>query len=240
VRVTTTFRAIVNGTSGDTRLDPVEAHFLRTILIVRGPIAGGHGEKGKTATLQLSVPEGRIDDIHRLFVEDKTAPLSGAVRLDGTLLWPPGPAEFLKKIRMDLGFGIDAGRFRSPTTQSAIDRISKSAQGESKHEAEDDPRTALSDLRGGVSFRDGVATFRGVSFTVPGASATIHGTYGLTDHRVDLHGILRTPGKLSDTTSGFKAFILKAITPFFKKKHDVKVVPFKITGTFKNATVGLD
>jgi hypothetical protein len=33
---------------------------------------------------------------------------------------------------------------------------------------------------------------------------------------------------------------LKAITPFFKKKHDVKVVPFKITGTFADASVSLD
>ena len=75
---------------------------------------------------------------------------------------------------------------------------------------------------------------------MPGSSADIRGTYGLIDHRVELHGVLHTTGKLSDTTSGFKAFVLKAISPFFKKKQEVKIVPFKITGTFKDAKVGLD
>ena len=98
----------------------------------------------------------------------------------------------------------------------------------------------LSDLKGHLAFRNGVATFSGVSFTVPGAAATLRGTYGLVDQEVNLHGVLTTTGKLSDSASGFKALVLKAITPFFKKKHDVKVVPFKITGTFADASVSLD
>jgi hypothetical protein len=118
--------------------------------------------------------------------------------------------------------------------------LSKSAQGESKDEAKEDPRTMLSDLRGKVAFRNGIANFSGISFRVPGASATIRGTYGLVDNSVDLHGVLATPGKLSDTTSGFKAFVLKAITPFLKKKKDLKIVRFKITGTFDKASVSLD
>lgn len=240
VRVAVDYHAIVNGTNGDTRLDPARARFLRTTLIARGPIAGREGEKGKTVTLDLSVPQGRIDDILRLFVEEKTAPLSGAVKLDARFLWPPGPRKFVEKIRMNVDFGIAGGKFRSNETQGTIDRISKSGQGESKKEAEEDPRTMLSDLRGGVTFRNGIATFRGVSFEVPGAMANIRGTYGLVDHRVDLHGVLHTPGKLSDTTSGFKAFVLKAISPFLKKKNDVKIVPFKITGTFQDAKVSLD
>jgi hypothetical protein len=73
-----------------------------------------------------------------------------------------------------------------------------------------------------------------------GASAKIHGTCDLVDSQVDLHGVLYTSGKLSDATSGLKAVVAKLITPFFKKKNDVKQVPFKITGTFAEATVSLD
>ncbi len=240
VRLAVDYHAIVNGTNGDTRLDPARARFLRTTLIARGSIAGREGQKGKTVALDLSAPQGRIDDILRLFVEEKTAPLSGAVKLDAKFLWPPGPRKFVEKIRMDIDFGIAGGKFRSDETQDAIDHISKSAQGESKKETEEDPRTMLSDLRGRVAFRNGIATFSDVSFEVPGAFANIRGSYGLVDHRVDLHGVLHTPGKISDTTSGFKALVLKAISPFLKKKHDVKIVPFKITGTFKDAKVGLD
>jgi hypothetical protein len=240
VPLAVSYHAIVNGTNGDTYLEPVDAHFLRTVLTARGGVEGRRGEKGKTTTLSVEVPNGRIEDILRLFVADKTSPMSGAVSLRAKFVWPPGPAKFVDKIRMDIDFGIDRGRFHSKDTQGAIDRISKSAQGESKKDAEEDPRTMLSDLKGHVAFRNGVARFSGVSFTVPGASATLRGDYGLVDQRVDLHGVLTTTGKLSDTTSGFKALVLKAITPFFKKKHDVKVVPFKITGTFANASVSLD
>jgi hypothetical protein len=240
VLLTVGYHAIVNGINGDTFLEPADAHFLRTVLTARGGIEGHRGQKGKTTTLSVNVSDGRIEDILRLFVDEKTSPMSGAVSLRAKFLWPPGPAKFVEKIRMDIDFGIDRGRFRSDQTQGAINRISKCALGESKKEAEVDPRTMLSDLKGHVAFRNGVATFSGVSFTVPGASATLHGAYGLVDHQVNLHGVLTTTGKLSDATSGFKALVLKAITPFYKKKHHVKVVPFKITGTFANASVSLD
>jgi hypothetical protein len=236
VRMNVAYHALVNGTNGDTTLDPAEVRFLRTTLIARGPIAGRKGEDGKTVTLDLSVPRGRIDDILRLFVTEKTAPLSGGVNLRGKFVWPAGPGQFVRKIRMDLAFGVDGGRFRSESTQGTIDRISNSAQ----HQ-EENPRTALSELRGQAAFRGGVITFRDVSFNVIGASSKIHGTYGLEDDRVDLHGVLTTAGKLSAATEGFfKKLLVKAITPFFKKKNDVKVVPFKITGTFKDASVSLD
>jgi hypothetical protein len=240
VRMAVTYRALVNGTNGDVHLEPVDAHFLRTGVTVHGDVASHPGEKGKTTTLDLSIPDGRIDDLLRLFVQDKTAPLSGALSLRANVLWPPGPPKFLEKIRVDIDFGIGRGKFHSEPTQQAIDRIGKAGQGESKKEQEADARDLLSDLRGHVAFRNGVATFTNVSFVVPGASAKIHGTFGLIDHQVNLHGVLDTQGKLSDSTTGFKSVIAKLITPFFKKKHDVKLVPFKITGTFANATVSLD
>jgi hypothetical protein len=240
VRMALTYRAVVNGTNGDVHLEPVDAHFLRTGVAVHGDVAGHPGQKGKTTTLDLSIPNGRIDDLLRLFVHDKAAPMSGALSLRAHVLWPPGPPKFLEKIRVDIDFGIDRGKFHSEATQDSIDRIGKAGQGENKKEQESDPRDLLSDLRGHVAFRNGIATFSNVSFVVPGASATIHGTYGLIDHQVNLHGVLDTKGKLSDSTTGFKAVIAKLITPFFKKKNEVKLVPFKITGTFANATVSLD
>ena len=150
------YHATVNGTNGETALDPVEARFLRTTLIARGAIA-------KHATLDLSVPSGRIDDILRLFVEEKAAPLSGSVKLHGKFVWPPGPRKFLEKIRMDLAFGIGGGRFRSEETQGAIDKLS---------EGKDAPGTVLSNLRGGVAFRNGIATFRTLRSTCPARRRT--------------------------------------------------------------------
>lgn len=231
------YHAFVDGTNGDTRLEPANARFLRTEVTTRGPIEGG---AHKTATFAMAVRDGRLEDLLRLFVSEKTAPMSGGVSLEAHVVWPPGPRKFLDKLRMDIDFGIGAGRFASPKTQGSIDKLSESAAGESKKEEKEDPRTVLSNLRGHIALRDGVAHISNVSFTVPGAAATLSGTYRLSDQAVDLHGTLDTQGNLSDTTSGFKAFILKAISPFFKKKNHVKIVPFKITGSRGNASVGLD
>ena len=78
-------------------------------------------------------------------------------------------------------------------------------------------------------------------FEVPGANAFLHGSYNLLNQAVNLHGTLDTRGNISDTTSGFKALVLKALTPvFFKKRGRTRIVPFQITGGYGNATVGID
>jgi hypothetical protein len=97
----------------------------------------------------------------------------------------------------------------------------------------------LSSLEGQVFAKNGVATLSNIFFSAPGTLAKIQGTYDLPDRKIDLHGILHTNGKLSDTTSGFKALVLKALGPFLKKKS-VTVVSFKIAGTSSNPSFALD
>ncbi len=82
----------------------------------------------------------------------------------------------------------------------------------------------LSDLKGHGSVVNGIATLTNISFSMPGAKARMHGTYGLIDYKVDLDGTLLTTGNPSDATTGFKAFMVKVITPLFKKKHSAKLV----------------
>ncbi|MGH9695045.1 MAG: hypothetical protein ACRD5Z_12920, partial [Bryobacteraceae bacterium] len=79
-----------------------------------------------------------------------------------------------------------------------------------------------------------------LSFTIPAAKASIHGTYSLIDYKIDLRGTLLTTGNPSEATTGFKSLMVKVITPFFRKKHTAKVVPFKINGSYSNANMSLD
>ena len=82
--------------------------------------------------------------------------------------------------------------------------------------------------------------FSDLSFLVPGASVTLDGTYGLADGRIDLSGNARLQAKLSQTTTGFKSFLLKAVDPFFSKKGAGTVLPIKITGTRDSPSFGLN
>jgi hypothetical protein len=233
VKLQTDFQATVNGTNGDVKLSPVTTHFLKSSVVVQGQIAN-------EANLDVSVPHGRVEDLLLLFVDSPQAPMTGRVDFHTSVRVPGGDEPFLRKLGMDGGFGIGAGRFTSPQTQDSIDRLSQSAQGESKKQEDEDPSTALSDLRGHVSVKGGVARFSHVSFSFTGASAVLGGTWGLIDHRFDLRGTLETRGRLSDTTSGFKAVVLKALSAFLKKHHSAKIVPFRIKGLSSDPVITLD
>ena len=239
VPLAATFEATVNGTNGDVLLNPAVARFRRTRIEVRGWIAGHAQEKSKTASFDLTVPQGRVDDLLYLFTKDEPG-MSGNVTVTGKFLWPPGPRKFLEKIRMDMVFGMNGSRFTSVNTQGSIDRISESAQGEKKTAEVEDPRTAFSQVRGNIQVRNGIAAISNGSFQVSGADAAVHGTYNVLNQGVDLHGTLDTRGHLSDTTSGFKAVVLKAINPLFKKRNSTRIIPFEITGSYGDTKVGID
>src|SRR3984885_9508593 len=239
VPLAATFEATVNGTNGDVQLKPAVARFRRTRIEVRGSIEGHQGEKGKTSSFDFAVPEGRVDDLLYLFTKDQPG-MSGNVAVTGKFLWAPSPRKFLEKICIDLLFGMNGSRFTSHNTQGSIDRISESAHGEKKKEQDEDLRTVLSEVHGNIQVRNGIADISNGRFQVPGADAAVHGTYSLLNQRVDLHGTLDTRGDLSDTTSGFKAMVLKAITPLFKKRSSMRIVPFEITGSYGKTTVGID
>jgi hypothetical protein len=68
----------------------------------------------------------------------------------------------------------------------------------------------------------------------------MNGTYNLLNYDIDLHGKLETQGSPSAATTGFKSFLLKAMTPFLKKKGGRQVVPFKIDGNYRKVNMGLD
>jgi hypothetical protein len=239
VPMTTDYEATVNGTNGDVQLDPAVARFQHTRLEVRGWIAHQEGESGKTASFDVSVPEGRVDDLLALF-DDGQPGMSGPVEIRGHFVWPPGPAAFLHKIRIDLTFGMQHSRLTSADTQGTIDRLGESGEGEKKAEIAEDLRLLPIGMRGAIRVRNSVATISNGRFEVPGADAGLRGTYGLTDRRVDLKGTLHTNGDLSETTSGVKALLVKIVTPLFRKRGNERIVPFRITGARGQANVGID
>ena len=144
----------------------------------------------------------------------------------------------MARLRSSVSASVTAPRTNAEV-QVPLNRLSESARGENKKQEAEDPETVLSNLKGHVSVKNGIATLSNVSFSAPGTLAQIRGTYNLLDKTVNLQGVLRTNGKLSDTTSGFKAVVLKAIVPFLKKKS-VTIVPFTVTGKVTDPSFALD
>lgn len=236
VRLVTQFGAFVDATHGDTFLKHVDARFGRTTLAVEGSVAGTKGRKGKSALLDLTSRQGRIEDILGLFVSQPRSPMSGAISLKAKVEIPPGKERFLEKVKLRGGFGIDDGSFSKPKTQQGVNELSAGARGERMEDAE----TVLSDLKGQVVLERGIAKFSDLSFGIPGATANMYGTYNLLNHKIDLHGRMQVDTKISKTTTGMKSLLLKAIDPFFKKKKKGEIVPIHITGTYEHPQFGLD
>jgi AsmA-like protein len=234
-KLDTRFDAYVDGLNGDTFLNRVDAHFGRTKLVVEGSIAGVAGKKGKFAELRLTSREGRIEDVLGLFVS-KRAPMSGAISLRARADIPPGHEEFLQKVKLEGGFGIDDGSFSKPETQKNVNELSAGALGENKEDAD----TVVTDLKGQLKLTNGVAQFSDISFGIPGADARMHGTYNILTHVIDLHGQMRVDTKISKTATGVKALFLKVMDPIFKKKKKGEIVPVYIKGTYEKPQFGLD
>lgn len=237
VRLTTEFSAYVDATHGDTFLKRVNATFLKTHIEASGSIARSPAGKGKTALIDIRSSSARIEDILRLFVSENRSPMSGSIGLQARAEIPPGKERFLKKVKLRGSFGIGSGTFSKPSTQEGVNKLSAGARGE-KDPA--DSATALTDLTGQVNLVRGTSNFSDLSFNVPGAGARMHGTYNLLDHKIDLRGQLQVDSKISNTETGAKAFLLKVMEPFFKKKKKGEIVPIRISGTYEHPSFGLD
>jgi hypothetical protein len=245
VRLRTQYRAEVNGQNGDTLLHQVVANFLKTTVSARGAVAGEGTQPGKTASVDLTANEGRIQDMLLLFTQADRAPMSGLTSFHAKVSIPPGNRSFLQEVELQGEFGINAGTFSNSNTQEGVNHMSEGALfgGEDRNKAqkkEEDSETVLSDLKGHVLVKDGIARFSDLSFSVPGASARMQGTYNLINEKIDLHGTLKTESEPSNTTSGVKALMLKVLNPFFKKKPVGYVMPVKIMGTYEHPLFGLD
>ncbi len=237
VQLKTEFNAYVNGMHGDVYLNRVDAHFRKTDLVAQGSIAKSADSKGKTTSLDIRSNKARIDDILLLFTKEKRAPMSGDITLTAKVTIPSGNTPFLKKVKLKGNFGIGAGEFSKPSTQESINKLSAASRGEKDPT---DPSTVLTDLKGQVVLEEGVSRFSDLSFGVPGADARMQGTYNLINHDIDLRGQMRMDSKLSNTTSGAKALMLKVIQPFFKKRKQGEIVPVRISGTYEKPSFGLD
>jgi len=235
VHLKTRFHAIVDGTDGDTYLQPVDAQFGKSRVRAQGSVEGTKGVKGKTVSLDVNA-EGRLEDMLR-FGEKGPPSMRGAIRFHTQLIVPPGDVDVMQKLRLNGAFHIDDARFSKLNIQQKVNDLSHRGKGRPK-----EPKTDLvaSDFQGRFLLDQGQMRFRELSFHVPGVAVTLHGQYGLMDERLNFHGAADLAADLSETTTGIKSILLKAVDPFFHKKNAGAVIHFHVAGTRAHPSFGLD
>ncbi len=237
VHLNTQFHAVVNGTDGNVALQPVYAQFEKTSVVSQGEVVERPSGTGKAASMDVTETKGRIEDWLRLFAKSNRPALTGSMNFRARVTFPFEQERFLDQITLQGDFGIDTMRFTRSETQANVNSLSERAQGEKE---DSNPENAISNLKGHVELKNGIATLSALSFSVPGALARMHGTYGLMNEQVNLHGTLQLDTRLSKESKGITSFLLKVVEPFLKKKDAGEVVPVKLTGSYTHPSYGID
>ncbi len=233
----TEFSAVVDGTSGDTYLEPVRAQFERSTVIASGKVGEEEGLDGKTVILDVSVDQGYVEDMLKLAVPEDEAMLEGPIQFTAKFRLPPGEKEVPARLELDGQFGIQNADFTKSGIQEKLGKLSNSAQGE----PEQAPEPVSSDFGGDFTLGGGVLSLTDFQFQIPGADVFMAGDYDLLNKGLDFRGRIEMDARISEATTGKKSFFLKLVDPFFKnrRKGSGSSIPIKVSGTVDNPQVGL-
>jgi hypothetical protein len=236
VALTTEFTAIVDGTTGNTWLEPVRGQLGSSSLTTTGGIVEPEGTDGRTVSLDVVMTDARIEDVLQLAVKGPPA-MTGGLKLKTKLVLPPGKRKALDKLQLDGSFEIASARFSEGGLQSKMNELSQKAKGDG--DTAEPPDRVASNFAGRYTMRNGAIIFPTLTFAVPGAKLDLAGTYTVRSEALDFRGAVHMEAKPSELTTGFKSFLLKAVDPLLRRK-DVTVIPITIGGTAGKPEFGLD
>jgi hypothetical protein len=251
MKLETRFRADVDATSGDTRLEPVEATLGQSRFTVRGKIvrassAGGRNlpeppAKGHEIALEVDVPRGRMEDFLRLTSSNGKPALSGWLALKASLQIPPGKEPVHQRMQLKGSFVLTDGQFANPKIQDRITELSLRGQGkpqEAKHRSDEaDVHWAM---QGDFTMRQGIVTLPDLKYSLPGADIALSGTYTVSGSALAFTGSAKMQATVSQMVGGWKGWLLKPADRLFKKDGAGTDVPIRVSGTAKDPQIGIE
>jgi hypothetical protein len=235
----TKFHAIVDGTNGDTYLQPVEARMGGSDFSCNGSVVNVKG-KGHIIDLDVNVPNGRIQDFLELAVKTTPVVMTGRLGMKTKLHILPGTETVSNKIELKGEFALGEIHFTNPEVEDKVDMFSLRAQGDPK-DAKPGAEDVHSQMVGQFVMKDGKLSFSKLDYTMPGADVNLVGVYSLNGEQFEFTGKVRTKAKLSQmVASRWKSWMLKPVDPFFKKNGAGAEIPVKLSGTKSAPKFGLD
>ena len=236
VRLQTRFQVRVDGTSGDTILQPVNGSLGTTSFRTSGGIIRHESDLRRTISLNVAMPSGNIQDLLSLAMKG-TPFMRGKIALNTKIDIPPLTGSVREKLLLDGQFQLSQARFLKSTVQDQIDTLSRRGRGQPGNT---DISGVVSLMAGKFTLANEMITFQSLSFAVPGSGVDLTGTYDLDRDALDFHGTLRLQAKVSETMTGWKRWVLKPIDPFFSKQGAGTLLRIQVVGTSKEPKFGRD
>jgi hypothetical protein len=235
----TGFHAIVDGSTGDTYLQPVRAKVLDTWLVAQGSVVKQKNPQGHHIKLDVTIESGRIDDLLKLAVRAKPV-LEGTVQLKTKFDLAPGSDDVSKRVKLAGDFHVAEADFSDDKIQNKINLLSLRTSGKPQLARTGTSYSAQSDLSGTFDLERGVISFSPLQFRIPGAAVALTGNYSLDGSGLEFHGTARMDATLSHMVTGWRALLLKPVDPFFRKNGAGTEVPVRISGTKSQPHFALD
>lgn len=239
VPLNTKFKAVVDGTSGDTILERVEALLNKSVIVATGSVVRAEDVKGRHIELDVSLEGARLEDLMRLAVKAEKSPLTGQIDLVTKMILPAGPDDVVERLQLDGAFQLARARFTNVDVQRRIAMLSRRGRGEEGDDGIERDRV-VSNLRGRFKLNDARLTFSELTFAVPGSVVQLSGVYNLRSQEMNFRGNLLTDATLADMTSGVKSLLARLAQPFFRRQGGGSRIPIKIAGPRAKPEFGLD
>ena len=218
----TTYHAIVDGMTGDTYLQPVQAQLGKSPFLVTGSIVKVRGSDGQLhghdITLDVTMDRARIEDFLKLAVKTDPPVMDGNLRMKARIFVPPGNVPVTQKLNLNGNFEVSEGYFSSDKIQDKIDLMSRLGQGHPKdpdlkvNPPQPEPK-APADVQGNFVLANGSMSFSDLNFSVPGALIDMTGVYTLDGSKFDFHGHAKLHAHASQMTTGWKSAMLTLVDP---------------------------
>jgi hypothetical protein len=245
----TEFHAHVDGTNGDTWLEPVNAtlgqsHFTAQGEVVRvAPGTTSHGTAtpgGHEIALNVKVTGGRMEDFLRLTSKSGTPLLTGTLALKTTLEIPPGAAPVEERLKLKGSFTLEDAHFTSTKIQNDVGQLSLRGQGLPKEAKSGEGADVRSGMQSDFTMANAVITLPDLEYNVPGAEIDLTGTYEVDGGLLSFKGKAKTEATVSQMVGGWKGVLLKPADRYFRKDGAGTEVPIHVDGTREQPKFGVD
>jgi len=244
----THFHAIVDGTSGNTSLQPVDALLGHTHFVAQGQVVRAsdliEGAHGHDIQLQVTEDRGHIEDILHIAADAQPPFMTGNLTFQTSFHLPPNASNasisVLDRLLLDGEFHLSDSRFNSSKMQGKIEQLSLRGQGKPGELKTTDPMTVLSEVHGHFKLGNGTLQLPDLEYEVPGAKILAHGTYGLQGGTLSFEGDAKMDASLSQMVGGWKGFLLKPADRYLRKNGAGTDVPIHVSGTRKNPEFGIE
>jgi len=236
VPLKTNFQVLVDGTNGNTVLQPVVAILGSTKFQTSGAVIKREGARRRSILLDVKMPKGDLSDLLKLAMKG-TPFMTGQLKMNMKIDLPPLNEDMRERLILDGKFEISDGRFMRPKFQDEIDTLSRRGQGQPNNKTIDE---VVSGMKGNLRLDKEIVTFRNLSFDVPGAGVAMKGNYDLNGDVLDFHGTLKLKAHISQTMSGWKRWVLMPADPFFAKDGAGTLLHVQVVGNADAPKFGLD